>query len=128
MGKTQLGIQLAVDVQIPVACGGLGGKAVYIGVLIVQSPRLYKTYYCSLPAFTLPSCCSPPSSDTEGSFMVERVLDMAAAAVRHVSAMARKRPHLAAEVCPAGWSLAYSTYLRYLCLRHICSFLTSPSG
>ena len=30
--------------------------------------------------------------------MVERVLDMAAAAVRHGSAMARKRPHLAAEV------------------------------
>ena len=30
VGKTQLGIQLAVDVQIPVPCGGLGGRAVYI--------------------------------------------------------------------------------------------------
>ncbi|PKA57992.1 DNA repair protein RAD51 like 3 [Apostasia shenzhenica] len=30
IGKTQLGIQLAVNVQIPVAYGGLGGKAIYI--------------------------------------------------------------------------------------------------
>ncbi|CAL9101258.1 DNA repair protein RAD51 homolog 3-like isoform X2 [Musa acuminata AAA Group] len=30
IGKTQLGIQLAVNVQIPVECGGLGGKAIYI--------------------------------------------------------------------------------------------------
>ncbi|KAM5554864.1 DNA repair protein RAD51 [Rosa sericea] len=49
IGKTQLGIQLAVNVQIPVDCGGLGGKAVYI--------------------------------DTEGSFMVERALQIAQASV-----------------------------------------------
>lgn len=30
IGKTQLGIQLAVNVQIPVDYGGLGGKAIYI--------------------------------------------------------------------------------------------------
>ncbi|KAK3164608.1 hypothetical protein QOZ80_1AG0021800 [Eleusine coracana subsp. coracana] len=30
VGKTQLGIQLAINVQIPVEYGGLGGKAVYI--------------------------------------------------------------------------------------------------
>jgi len=30
MGKTQFGMQLAVDVQIPVECGGLGGEAIYI--------------------------------------------------------------------------------------------------
>ena len=30
MGKTQLGMQLAVNCQRPVACGGLGGHAVYI--------------------------------------------------------------------------------------------------
>ncbi|KAL1543414.1 DNA repair protein rad51c [Salvia divinorum] len=47
IGKTQLGIQLAVNVQIPADYGGLGGKAVYI--------------------------------DTEGSFMVERVLQIAEA-------------------------------------------------
>nr|CAB3473355.1 unnamed protein product [Digitaria exilis] len=45
VGKTQLGIQLAINVQIPVEYGGLGGKAVYI--------------------------------DTEGSFMVERVYQIA---------------------------------------------------
>ncbi|KAL6499380.1 DNA repair protein rad51c [Orobanche hederae] len=47
IGKTQLGIQLAINVQIPADYGGLGGKAVYI--------------------------------DTEGSFMVERVLQIAEA-------------------------------------------------
>uniref|UniRef100_A0A453BBM5 DNA repair protein RAD51 homolog 3 n=2 Tax=Aegilops tauschii subsp. strangulata TaxID=200361 RepID=A0A453BBM5_AEGTS len=45
IGKTQLGIQLAINVQIPVDYGGLGGKAIYI--------------------------------DTEGSFMVERVYQIA---------------------------------------------------
>ncbi|WOL06313.1 DNA repair protein RAD51 [Canna indica] len=30
IGKTQLGMQLAINVQIPVDCGGLNGKAVYI--------------------------------------------------------------------------------------------------
>lgn len=30
IGKTQLGIQLAVNVQIPLDYGGLGGKAIYI--------------------------------------------------------------------------------------------------
>ncbi|XP_059318255.1 DNA repair protein RAD51 homolog 3 isoform X2 [Lycium ferocissimum] len=47
IGKTQLGIQLAVNVQIPMDYGGLQGKAVYI--------------------------------DTEGSFMVERALQIAEA-------------------------------------------------
>ncbi|KAL7158523.1 hypothetical protein ABFS83_02G149400 [Erythranthe nasuta] len=47
IGKTQLGIQLAVNVQIPADYGGLGGKAIYI--------------------------------DTEGSFMVERALQIAKA-------------------------------------------------
>nr|GLL40711.1 DNA repair protein RAD51 homolog 3 [Ipomoea trifida] len=47
IGKTQLGIQLAVNVQIPSDYGGLQGKAIYI--------------------------------DTEGSFMVERALQIAEA-------------------------------------------------
>ncbi|KAL8062489.1 hypothetical protein ABFX02_02G150800 [Erythranthe guttata] len=47
IGKTQLGIQLAVNVQIPADYGGVGGKAIYI--------------------------------DTEGSFMVERALQIAEA-------------------------------------------------
>uniref|UniRef100_A0A673MH15 DNA repair protein RAD51 homolog 3 n=1 Tax=Sinocyclocheilus rhinocerous TaxID=307959 RepID=A0A673MH15_9TELE len=56
VGKTQLCMQLAVDVQIPVCFGGLGGKALYI--------------------------------DTEGSFLVQRVADMAEAAVQHCTLLA----------------------------------------
>lgn len=52
VGKTQLGIQLAVDVQMPAAFGGLGAAAVYI--------------------------------DTEGSFMVERVVEITDACIRHL--------------------------------------------
>uniref|UniRef100_A0A2C9KIX7 DNA repair protein RAD51 homolog 3 n=1 Tax=Biomphalaria glabrata TaxID=6526 RepID=A0A2C9KIX7_BIOGL len=51
LGKTQLCLQLAVDVQIPVDIGGLDGEAVYI--------------------------------DTEGSFIVERLVDIATATVDH---------------------------------------------
>ncbi|KAL0488267.1 RAD51-like protein [Acrasis kona] len=46
IGKTQLGMQLAVNVQMPEELGGCGGSAIYI--------------------------------DTEGSFMVDRVYDIAA--------------------------------------------------
>ncbi|KAM1975071.1 hypothetical protein ACFX15_039896 [Malus domestica] len=53
IGKTQMGIQLAVNVQIPVDLGGLGGKAVYV--------------------------------DTEGSFMVERALQIAKASIVEMS-------------------------------------------
>ncbi|KAL6128943.1 hypothetical protein ACLB2K_072296 [Fragaria x ananassa] len=53
IGKTQLGTQLAVNVQRPIGYGGLGGKAVYI--------------------------------DTEGSFMVERALQIAEASVVNMS-------------------------------------------
>ncbi|RMX55845.1 hypothetical protein pdam_00023401 [Pocillopora damicornis] len=53
IGKTQIGMQLAVDVQIPDEFGGLDGEAIYI--------------------------------DTEGSFIVERVLDIATAAIRHIT-------------------------------------------
>ncbi|KAI1903491.1 hypothetical protein AGOR_G00027740 [Albula goreensis] len=56
VGKTQLCIQLAVDVQIPLCFGGLGGQVVYI--------------------------------DTEGSFLVQRVVDMAKSAVEHCSQLA----------------------------------------
>ncbi|XP_029994107.1 LOW QUALITY PROTEIN: DNA repair protein RAD51 homolog 3-like [Sphaeramia orbicularis] len=53
IGKTQLCLQLAVDVQIPECFGGVGGQALFI--------------------------------DTEGSFTVQRLVDLAAAAVRHCS-------------------------------------------
>lgn len=53
IGKTQIGMQLAVDVQIPDEFGGLNGEAIYI--------------------------------DTEGSFIVERVVDIAEAAIKHMT-------------------------------------------
>ena len=57
VGKTQLGIQLALNVQIPEVFNGLGGEAVYI--------------------------------DTEGSFMVERVAEMATELSNHLHKLAR---------------------------------------
>ncbi|NXL93806.1 RA51C protein, partial [Alectura lathami] len=56
VGKTQLCMQLAVDVQIPECFGGVAGEAVFI--------------------------------DTEGSFMVDRVADIAAACVQHCQLIA----------------------------------------
>lgn len=53
IGKTQLCLQLAVDVQIPECFGGLGAQVLFI--------------------------------DTEGTFFLQRVSEMAAAAVRHCS-------------------------------------------
>ncbi|XP_060613027.2 DNA repair protein RAD51 homolog 3 isoform X1 [Anolis sagrei] len=60
VGKTQLCMQLTVDVQIPESFGGLAGEAVFI--------------------------------DTEGSFMVDRVADMAAACVQHCRLIAETHP------------------------------------
>ncbi|XP_019620165.1 PREDICTED: DNA repair protein RAD51 homolog 3-like [Branchiostoma belcheri] len=67
VGKTQMGMQLAIDVQIPCVFGGLGGEAVYV--------------------------------DTEGSFMVHRLEDMAKAAVehcRHIATVENNREQLEA--------------------------------
>ncbi|KAF5833892.1 DNA repair protein RAD51 3 [Dunaliella salina] len=70
VGKTQIGMQLAVDAQIPTEFYGMGGGAVYI--------------------------------DTEGSFMVDRVVDIAAATARHIQQLAsnpafRQRPLAVAQ-------------------------------
>ncbi|XP_047562968.1 DNA repair protein RAD51 homolog 3 isoform X4 [Lutra lutra] len=62
VGKTQLCMQLAVDVQIPECFGGVEGEAVFI--------------------------------DTEGSFMVDRVVDLATACIQHL--------HLTAETHMGG--------------------------
>lgn len=56
-GKTQLCLQLAVDVQIPECFGGLGAQCLFI--------------------------------DTEGTFFLQRVTKMAAAAVRHCSLLSQ---------------------------------------
>ncbi|XP_036124645.1 DNA repair protein RAD51 homolog 3 isoform X2 [Molossus molossus] len=56
VGKTQLCMQLAVDVQIPECFGGVEGEAVFI--------------------------------DTEGSFIVDRVVDLATACIQHLQLIA----------------------------------------
>jgi len=56
MGKTQFGIQLAVDSIIPELFGGVGGEAIYI--------------------------------DCEGSFICERVVEIAQAASHHIKSVA----------------------------------------
>ncbi|XP_057572248.1 DNA repair protein RAD51 homolog 3 isoform X1 [Hippopotamus amphibius kiboko] len=56
VGKTQLCMQLAVDVQIPECFGGVEGEAVFL--------------------------------DTEGSFMVDRVVDLANACIQHLQLIA----------------------------------------
>uniref|UniRef100_A0A6B2LDH7 DNA repair protein RAD51 homolog 3 n=1 Tax=Arcella intermedia TaxID=1963864 RepID=A0A6B2LDH7_9EUKA len=55
IGKTQMAIQLTVNVHIPAAFGGAEGHAIYI--------------------------------DTEGSFMIERAVEMAEALVEHIASL-----------------------------------------
>eukprot|EP00039_Didymoeca_costata_P003433 m.67672 g.67672 ORF g.67672 m.67672 type:complete len:355 (+) comp11906_c0_seq4:140-1204(+) len=68
VGKTQLGMQLAFNVQIPVILGGIGGEAIYIG-LITHIARHVLMHF---------------EIDTEGSFIVERARDIAQALVNHI--------------------------------------------
>ncbi|CAN9515288.1 unnamed protein product [Ophioblennius macclurei] len=56
IGKTQLCLQLAVDVQVPQCFGGVEGQVIFV--------------------------------DTEGTFILQRVVDIAAAVVRHCSLLA----------------------------------------
>lgn len=87
IGKTQLGIQLAVNVQIPVEYGGLGGKAVYI--------------------------------DTEGSFMVERVYQIAEACVANI--MENHVPQRKdARVCQK--TMQCNSFLENIFYFRICSY------
>ncbi|XP_064391836.1 DNA repair protein RAD51 homolog 3-like isoform X2 [Halichondria panicea] len=73
LGKTQLSMQVAVDVAIPEVFGGLGGEAIYI--------------------------------DTEGSFVVERVVDMAKAAVAHLTTVAQSNHDQDMEAGLSGFTL-----------------------
>uniref|UniRef100_A0A1A8QMM2 DNA repair protein RAD51 homolog 3 n=2 Tax=Nothobranchius rachovii TaxID=451742 RepID=A0A1A8QMM2_9TELE len=56
VGKTQLCLQLAVDVQVPLCFGGVEGQVIFY--------------------------------DTEGSFLPQRVVDIATATIRHCSLLA----------------------------------------
>ncbi|XP_030041986.1 DNA repair protein RAD51 homolog 3 isoform X1 [Microcaecilia unicolor] len=73
VGKTQLCIQLAVDVQIPECFGGIAGEAIYI--------------------------------DTEGSFMVDRVVNIAEACVQHCKLISESHQQDEYEEGMANFSL-----------------------
>lgn len=62
VGKTQFGMQLAADVQIPSKCGGIAGSAIFI--------------------------------DTEGSFMPERMAQIADAIVKHLQSSAHRHKNV----------------------------------
>ncbi|PUZ56132.1 hypothetical protein GQ55_5G271200 [Panicum hallii var. hallii] len=87
VGKTQLGIQLAINVQIPVEYGGLGGKAVYI--------------------------------DTEGSFMVERVYQIAEGCI---SDILEHFPHSHGKSSSGQKQLQPEHFLADIYYFRICSY------
>ncbi|RUS33942.1 hypothetical protein BC938DRAFT_483185 [Jimgerdemannia flammicorona] len=69
IGKTQLGIQLSVNVQIPAALSGAAGEAIYIGMKCLSG--LHGDHY------------------TEGSFIAQRVAEMAGVMVERVNGQLR---------------------------------------
>ncbi|QCE02941.1 DNA repair protein RAD51 homolog 3 isoform X2 [Vigna unguiculata] len=87
IGKTQIGIQLAVNVQIPQGYGGLGGKAIYI--------------------------------DTEGSFMVERVLQIAEACIED---MAEYSNHFHKDLQPCEVKMHPNNILENIFYFRVCSY------
>ncbi|XP_069471262.1 DNA repair protein RAD51 homolog 3 isoform X2 [Ambystoma mexicanum] len=84
VGKTQLCMQLSVDVQIPECFGGVDGEAVYI--------------------------------DTEGSFMVDRAVDIADACLQHCRLIAethqQEEHRKAMETFSLDGILAHMYYFR----------------
>ncbi|XP_034264367.2 DNA repair protein RAD51 homolog 3 isoform X1 [Pantherophis guttatus] len=73
VGKTQLCMQLVVDVQIPECFGGLAAEAIFI--------------------------------DTEGSFMVDRVVDIAEACIHHCQLIAEVHPEEDHQIALETFSL-----------------------
>ncbi|CAI5938023.1 unnamed protein product, partial [Closterium sp. NIES-64] len=104
VGKTQLGMQLAINVQTPAVLGGVEGEAVYIdteGSFMVERAAEVadaRAAHCTAMLLSLPCALhstlksplyAPPySPDTEGSFMVERAAEMADAWAAHCTAAA----------------------------------------
>ena len=72
-------MQLAVDVRIPELFGGVEGEAVFIGIAGFPYSWLM---YCNHVFFSI------FSPDTEGSFIVERVVDIAKSAIQHLKGVA----------------------------------------
>ncbi|KAD5316987.1 hypothetical protein E3N88_16933 [Mikania micrantha] len=88
IGKTQLGIQLAVNVQIPYHYGGVGGKAIYV--------------------------------DTEGSFMVERALQIAEACGDDMAEYSRLY-HKGPQACEVKMMQA-KDFLENIFYFRVCSY------
>ena len=76
-------MQLAVDVWIPEVFGGVEGEAIFIGdaqLLVYWIMDKINLFHWKLElSFSL---------DTEGSFIVERVVDIAKSAVQHLKGVA----------------------------------------
>ena len=73
-------MQLAVDVRIPEVFGGVEGEAIFIGdAQLLVFWIIEKIYWKLELSFSL---------DTEGSFIVERVVDIAKSAVQHLKGVA----------------------------------------
>ncbi|KAM6584060.1 hypothetical protein CsatB_011062 [Cannabis sativa] len=118
IGKTQLGIQLAVNVQIPMGLGGLGAKAVYIGqvslicsfffiAMILSSTSYFEYYACMILL------------DTEGSFMVERATQIAEASI---SDMLEYNNHLAKQNRVCQVKFKPSDILENIFYFRVCSY------
>eukprot|EP00742_Colponemidia_sp_Colp-10_P011549 GILJ01012843.1.p1 GENE.GILJ01012843.1~~GILJ01012843.1.p1 ORF type:complete len:384 (+),score=30.15 GILJ01012843.1:54-1154(+) len=104
IGKTQLGMQVVMDVQIPTLFGGVEGEAVYI--------------------------------DTEGSFMVERVVEIGEALAAHLRRIANTHQNehekAVAEamtipdlLCRVHYFRVYDYVEQLAVVKHLTSFLTS---
>lgn len=79
-----------MDVQIPAGFGGVGGTAVYIGGQASVSCMYFKLGLVFIHAFMHNRHTCFADADTEGSFMVGRVLEIAKAAVKHIGLAARR--------------------------------------
>jgi hypothetical protein len=114
VGKTQLGIQLACDVQIPSSFGGLQGQAIYIGArthfpsnAVPHAPRVC-LYLCLQECVSRVFASGVPrqSADTEGSFVPQRAAEIATALINHLRHMTMPPDDHELEVATHGgwWS------------------------
>lgn len=126
MGKTQLGMQLALDVQMPAAFSGLGGTAVYIDtggigagvpqavwfsrhaaakMLAAVQPlhRLARPlWHHPPPGLTTYPTNKPLTCAAEGSFMLDRFTQMADAFLAHLRRAAHNKQNAAWQAAAAG--------------------------
>ena len=81
-------IQLAINVQLPRELGGAAGDAIYIGTSPSRplhetpDPRPATPRARSHTHSPIPLLCCARAADTEGSFIIERVVEIAEAAVQ----------------------------------------------